>query len=120
MIEQAAQVGLAGDVGRVCREVRIWIIKWDAVINALMRTVIIVMTFNRLEYIPEMPFAEEDELIQGCPCRTDESFRVGIALRGMGRGFDNAANMLGHGGVKRFEEDIAVVNEYYPMLVSWQ
>lgn len=50
----------------------------------------IMMAFNRLEDVPEMKFAEEDELIKCYAGRTDEPFGISVTLRSMRRSFDDA------------------------------
>lgn len=111
MVKQAAQGGLAGDVRGMCGQIGIGIIQGNAVINALMGAMMIMMALDGLQYVPQMAFAEENELIQSGTRRSDKSFGVGVALRRMRRGFDDATGLSGNGGIERFEQGIAVMDK---------
>ncbi len=111
MIEQAAEKGFAFDVFWRSRPSGIFVVKRDLVLDALMRTAGVVMRCDLLDDVFEMRLTDEDEVVECFARLPDKTFRKGITVRRLRRGFDNLYALGIEYLVEPRERGIVVVDE---------
>jgi len=111
MVQQSAERRLASDFARRRGAVGILVAQRNVVLDALMRTVLIVVSLDPSQDVFQMSGAKQDQVVQRLPALADESFGEGVALGRARRRLDNSDAIGPEYAVERQKRRVAVMDQ---------
>ena len=89
MIQEATQRGIATDLSRRRRIHRIIKPNGNHITNTLARTPLVMMDLDQLENMAQMPFTQENQVVERLANFPDVPFSKGVAERATKRSFND-------------------------------
>ena len=111
VVQQAAERWRTSNFPGRSGAVGINVSEWDAVPDALVRTMLVVMAFDSFQNVLQMRLAEQDEVVEGFAALADEPFGEGVALRRCRRRLDDPDAFGLEHIVERQERRIAIMDQ---------